>query len=364
VVTEERWFLGTQVRLTLTDSGESTVANWITANAIVVRWGNDGVGLKFVIEEEKGEVRAQPPLVCGIEKKELNRFLELAKSGKRCRETGDAVSRSEVLQGDTTQNTDAQLSPLGVGVLPIGDELGGNSSLMGVSTDTALVNSPWEGIEGVEALHNSDDPSPASCIRANIMVSPIKREEVISGHTDLDFHDLFIGPIDSSLLIDSLKDLPRPVSVAGASSFMNLSDSSPMQLSAVASSTPLRRRPCILLIDDEYLDITFLAGTLEEDYEIMFSTDGVSALESAGCYLPDLILLDVMMPGMDGFEVCRRLKADFRTKEIPVIFITGLSEAAAETKGLRIGAVDYISKPFNAAPLKARVDMQVKLRME
>jgi CheY-like chemotaxis protein len=196
------------------------------------------------------------------------------------------------------------------------------------------------------------------------MVSPIKREEVISGHTDLDFHDLFIGPIDSSLLIDSLKDLPRPVSVAGASSFMNLSDSSPMQLSAVASSTPLRRRPCILLIDDEYLDITFLAGTLEEDYEIMFSTDGVSALESAGCYLPDLILLDVMMPGMDGFEVCRRLKADFRTKEIPVIFITGLSEAAAETKGLRIGAVDYISKPFNAAPLKARVDMQVKLRME
>jgi putative two-component system response regulator len=103
---------------------------------------------------------------------------------------------------------------------------------------------------------------------------------------------------------------------------------------------------------------------LEEDYEIMFSTDGVSALESAGCYLPDLILLDVMMPGMDGFEVCRRLKADFRTKEIPVIFITGLSEAAAETKGLRIGAVDYISKPFNAAPLKARVDMQVKLRME
>jgi len=56
------------------------------------------------------------------------------------------------------------------------------------------------------------------------------------------------------------------------------------------------------------------------------------------------------MPGMDGFEVCRRLKADFRTKEIPVIFITGLSEAAAETKGLRIGAVDYISKPFNAAP--------------
>jgi putative two-component system response regulator len=118
------------------------------------------------------------------------------------------------------------------------------------------------------------------------------------------------------------------------------------------------------LIDDEYLDITFLAGTLEEDYEIIFATDGVAALESAGRNMPDLILLDVMMPGIDGFEVCRRLKADIRTKEIPVIFITGLSEVAAETKGLRMGAVDYISKPFNAAPLRARVDMHVKPRME
>lgn len=361
VVTDERWFLGTQVRMTLTDSGESIVTNSITANASVVRWGNDGVGLKFVIEDEKGVRGAQAPLVTGIDKKELNRFLELVKSGKRDSETRDAASRSNIVRDDATQNTDAQSFPSSARLLSIGDERGGNSSLMGASSDTASVNSSWEGIEGVEALRHSNDPSLPSRIPAHVMVSPIKREEAISGHADPDFHDLFIGPINSSLLIDSLKDLPRPVSVAGTS---YLSNPSPLPLPVVVSSTPSTRRPCILLIDDEYLDITFLAGTLEEDYEIIFAMDGVTALESAGRNMPDLILLDVMMPGIDGFEVCRRLKADIRTKEIPVIFITGLSEVAAETKGLRLGAVDYISKPFNAAPLRARVNMHVKFRME
>jgi DNA-binding response OmpR family regulator len=116
------------------------------------------------------------------------------------------------------------------------------------------------------------------------------------------------------------------------------------------------------LIDDEYLDIAFLAGTLEDDYEIIFATDGLTALETPGRNMPDLILLDVMMPGIDGFEVCRRLNADSRTKEIPIIFITGLSEAAAETKGLKLGAVDYISKPFHSAPLRVRVNKHLKLK--
>ena len=131
---------------------------------------------------------------------------------------------------------------------------------------------------------------------------------------------------------------------------------------SAGSSTPSRRRPRILLIDDDYLDIMFLADTLEEDYEVIFASDGAAALASAGHSLPDLILLDVMMPGIDGFEVCRRLKADNRTKEIPVIFITGLSEAAAETKGLKMGAVDYISKPFHSAQLRVGVNMHISAR--
>ena len=106
----------------------------------------------------------------------------------------------------------------------------------------------------------------------------------------------------------------------------------------------------------------FLAGILEEDYEVIFASDGVTALESAGHNMPDLIFLNVMMPGINGFEVCRQLKADNQTKDIPVIFITGLSEAAFETRGLKMGAVDYISKPFHPAPLRARVNMHIKLK--
>ena len=285
VVTDERWSPGTQIRMTLTDSEESSTKNSITANTRVIRWGNDGVGLTFLMENEKDMHRGNAPVISSIVKKDLIRFLELAKSGKCDRETREA----------------------------------------------------------------------------HRMVSQSDSAKATIGHADPVFENLFIGPVNSAVLIDSLKDLPRSVSVASAS---YLSNSSSQPLPAAVSSTPSTRRPCILLIDDEYLDITFLAGTLEEDYEIIFATDGVAALESAGRNMPDLILLDVMMPGIDGFEVCRRLKADIRTKEIPVIFITGLSEVAAETKGLRMGAVDYISKPFNAAPLRARVDMHVKPRME
>lgn len=144
---------------------------------------------------------------------------------------------------------------------------------------------------------------------------------------------------------------------------MSLSHTSLLQSSGVASPLPSRQRPCILLIDDDYLDITFLAGTLEEDYEVIFASDGVTALESAGRNSPDLILLDVLMPGIDGFEVCHRLKADNRTKEIPVIFITGLSEAAAETKGRKMGAIDYITKPFHPAQLRVGVNMHLKRKM-
>jgi CheY-like chemotaxis protein len=151
-------------------------------------------------------------------------------------------------------------------------------------------------------------------------------------------------------------------SVAGASPLKNLSNTSPLKLPGVASSPHSRGRSRILLIDDEYLEIMFLAGTLEENYEIIFALDSVTALETAGRNMPDLILLDVMMPGIDGFEVCRRLKADSRTKEIPVIFITGRREEAAETKGLELGAVDYITKPFQPAQLRVGVNMHIKRR--
>lgn len=287
VVTDERWFPGTQVRMTLTDSEVSSVKNQITANTSVVRWGNDGVGLKFVVNDEKALRRGRSRLVGNTDNEELNRFLDLARSGKLNRETREAQR-------------------------------------MALSSGS---------------------------------------EEAISGGVDPALNDLFIGPINSALLIDTLKDLPHPVNVAGTLPLMDLATAPSLQLPEVVAPTSSTRRPRILLIDDDFLDIMFLADTLEEDYEVIFASDGATALESAGRNIPELILLDVMMPGIDGFEVCRRLKADNRTREIPVIFITGLSEAAAETKALKMGAVDYISKPFHPAQLKVGVNMHVKRRM-
>jgi DNA-binding response OmpR family regulator len=77
---------------------------------------------------------------------------------------------------------------------------------------------------------------------------------------------------------------------------------------------------------------------------------------------PDLILLDVMMPHMDGYEVCRRLKAERRTGSIPIMFVTGLGDICSETKGLELGAVDYITKPINVTAVRARVNIQIQLK--
>ena len=125
----------------------------------------------------------------------------------------------------------------------------------------------------------------------------------------------------------------------------------------------LTARPSVLVVDDEALHMDLIADTLGDDYEMLFAHEGEAALEIAAAKVPHLILLDVMLPGMDGYEVFRRLKADHRTREIPVIFITGLGDVAAETKGLKMGAVDYISKPINPAPVRARVNTQIDLKL-
>lgn len=122
--------------------------------------------------------------------------------------------------------------------------------------------------------------------------------------------------------------------------------------------------PRILVIDDIPANIKSLNGILAADYSILFATHWEKALEIAGRTLPDLILLDIMMPDMDGYEICRRLKADPATQEIPVIFITALDSDADEEKGLAIGAADYIAKPFRPAIVKLRVHNHLKLKLQ
>jgi phosphoserine phosphatase RsbU/P len=120
----------------------------------------------------------------------------------------------------------------------------------------------------------------------------------------------------------------------------------------------------ILVVDDTPANIKILADLLRKDYLLSVATSGADALEIAGSQdQPDLVLLDIMMPEMDGYEVCRRLKADPRTQDVPVIFVTAMSEVDDETKGFSLGAVDYITKPFRPPIVWARVAAHLELAL-
>lgn len=124
-----------------------------------------------------------------------------------------------------------------------------------------------------------------------------------------------------------------------------------------------RDKPCILIVDDTPENIDVLKGPLTPDYKIKIATNGQRALKIAGSEKPpDLILLDIMMPEMDGYEVCRKLQEKPDTRDIPVIFVTAMSEEADETHGFAVGGVDYIRKPITAAIVKARIKTHLALK--
>ncbi len=118
----------------------------------------------------------------------------------------------------------------------------------------------------------------------------------------------------------------------------------------------------VLLIDDELVNTKILSDILKGEYEVIFATSGEEGVHRAVESLPDIILLDVMMPGMDGYAVCSRLQQDTRTAGIPVVYVTALGSTAQEVKGLNTGAIDYITKPINGEIVKARVRNHLKFR--
>jgi putative two-component system response regulator len=124
------------------------------------------------------------------------------------------------------------------------------------------------------------------------------------------------------------------------------------------------QKKTVLIVDDESDSIELLAERLHKDYEILIANNGEKALELArrDSYAPHLILLDINMPKMNGYEVCKRLKADDKTKGIPIIFVTILDEPEKEKKGFLLGAADYITKPFNIEIVKARVRTHLELK--
>lgn len=117
----------------------------------------------------------------------------------------------------------------------------------------------------------------------------------------------------------------------------------------------------VLVVDDEHTNIMALRHILRPDFEVYADKTGKGALETAQKLQPDVILLDVIMPNMDGYDVIKALKDDDRTRDIPVIFITGLSDVDSEEKGLLLGAVDYITKPFIPDIVRLRVQNQFKI---
>lgn len=121
------------------------------------------------------------------------------------------------------------------------------------------------------------------------------------------------------------------------------------------------RRPRLLLVDDEPTNLHVLRQILGEDYRLQFATDGSKALQLVALQKPDLILLDIMMPALSGYDVCRQLKAAPETRDIPVIFVSALSEMGDETEGFEVGAVDYIIKPVRAPVVRARVHTHLSL---
>ncbi|HRX57739.1 MAG TPA: two-component system response regulator [Eubacteriales bacterium] len=119
----------------------------------------------------------------------------------------------------------------------------------------------------------------------------------------------------------------------------------------------------ILIVDDTEENIDILVDALGDGYELTVATNGAAALKLIHRELPDLVLLDIMMPGMSGYEVCRKLKTDRRTEDIPVIFLTAMSDILSKTKAFEAGAIDYITKPFEITEVKARVQTHLSLQL-
>jgi signal transduction histidine kinase/HPt (histidine-containing phosphotransfer) domain-containing protein len=156
-------------------------------------------------------------------------------------------------------------------------------------------------------------------------------------------------------LIKTMESALKPAIAAAGTLDRRVVPTSP---AAAAEKTDM----CILLVDDQSSYVDLLRDAFGSHTELLYARDGLEALKIAAERVPDLILLDVIMAGIDGYEVFKRLKADSITSNIPVIFLTGLGSVAEETKGLTMGACDYVTKPINPVVVRTRVTHQIELK--
>jgi diguanylate cyclase (GGDEF)-like protein len=246
---------------------------------------------------------------------------------------------------------------------PILDGQSANASIVRESSETAFIEIRGSGIAGIEAFRLASAHTLLSCLPADRNAFGVEYNAVPASPDRADYSLLDIEAFKEPHMTDHGSKSPDSEIALGGSSVTVASSPATSPTPEVTDTLPPAPLPTILVIDDELLDMELLADTLGADYEMMFATEGVAGLEIAVTKLPDLILLDVMMPGIDGYEVYNRLRENPRTSDIPVIFITGLGDVAAETRGLTLGAVDYITKPINPEPVKARVHTQIKAKL-
>jgi CheY-like chemotaxis protein len=207
-----------------------------------------------------------------------------------------------------------------------------------------------------------DDRSGACAHLSFTAVDTVEPEAEIAGELSSFEHGFRVGRAEGMIaLVDAMTEALGPAADISYRSEEATTKSSRLDAD-IANFFVGKTRPSILIVDDEPINIDLLVDSFECDYEVLAATDGKTALETAQRERPDLILLDVLMPGIDGYEVCRRLKGNRETQNIPVIFITALNSGADEIRGLELGARDYLTKPVDPPSVKARVNNQVKLK--
>ena len=232
-----------------------------------------------------------------------------------------------------------------------------------------------DGYEATQAIRQFNQHIPIIALTAAALVED--RQKAI----DVGMNDHLGKPFSSLQLFDHLKrwlgiqPLDKPdIDLPSAENLLNLEKSKEVKLDLESSATLSQlhflsekssRQETVLVVDDMAANIKILANLLKDEYTIQVANKGQKALEIARSQNPpDLILLDIMMPEMDGFEVCRALKNNANTSRIPVIFISALDEVNDERQGLDVGAVDYIAKPFHPDIVKARVRNHMSLKIK
>ncbi|SFX43129.1 response regulator [Marinospirillum alkaliphilum] len=266
------------------------------------------------------------------------------------------------------QVVQSQLEQMGLHVTLADDGAQGVEKVRAEAFDLVLMDIQMpvmDGYEATRAMRQFNSDIPIIALTAAALVED-RHKALAAGMND------HLGkPFTGQQLFDHLKVWLKTQPAASATAH---SDPTPAARDepqvhehqpANSVAAPSIQKRTLLIVDDQSANIKVLANLLKADYTILVANSGARALDIArGKNQPDLILLDILMPDMDGYSVCRKLKNNPGTSRIPVIFITALDDASDETKGLDLGAVDYISKPFHPDIVKSRIRNHMSLKVK